>query len=266
MQGAPCNSIFWALKACVGSAVTGQIHGRKVHAGIEREDGSVLAAAGCSEEVSLCSPACSLPQVFSIKTAIREGVLRHMSPSTTAFLSSPSVHGCRPMPQGPDFLLQDPSTSLGQIWQFSLEALCREVCENEQEKPGVHAYVCMDTDIFILPLPCKKTGLDCGKLRMGVGASSSAGRGLQARWFFPRGVKREVCLRAGWGPKPSSPAWHHFGRLRYTALSLRGGPHPRNPNPCLQLSLPDAACWAESPGAGQKLVERRKPFKITCFL
>lgn len=36
--------------------------------------------------------------------------------------------------------------------------------------------------------------------------------------------------------------------------------------PCLHLALPGAARWAESPGGGRKLAERRKLFIISCFL
>lgn len=35
----PASSIFWTLKASVGSAVAGRMHGRKVRAGVKREDG-----------------------------------------------------------------------------------------------------------------------------------------------------------------------------------------------------------------------------------
>lgn len=59
--GALHNSIFWVLKACVGSAMTGQMHGREACAGVKQEDGSMLAATGCSEEVFPKSSVSRLP-------------------------------------------------------------------------------------------------------------------------------------------------------------------------------------------------------------
>lgn len=132
---------------------------------------------------------------------------------------------------------------------------------------------------LIYHVPVRKLG--CGKLKVDVGTSSfsregAVGTPVLSTWA---GGKSAMGPDGDRNPHPSPccsvPLWlaalHPTGSAPWLQLG-HTNPWagtavlcPACAVPCLHLTLPDAARRAESPGGGQKLAERRKPFKITCF-
>lgn len=139
----------------------------------------------------------------------------------------------------------------------------------------MRAYICIYTDIFNLPHPCKETGLwkagaGCGNKQLGregaVGTLILSTWDVEGSLLWGR-MGTETLMPPPAALHPSSgcftPCWPSPGK--YEPLARRCHACPACTSPCLHLALPDAACWAESPGARLKLAERRKPFKITFF-
>lgn len=134
--------------------------------------------------------------------------------------------------------------------------------------------MCIYTDTFNLAHLCKETGL------------CKAGAGCGNKQLGREGALRTLVL-CTWGAEGTLPGGQVgtenlipplplcaplLPALCCTGLRLgrtnpwAGAAGCALPVRCLHLALPGAACWAESPGGGQKLAERMKLFKISCFL